>query len=115
VIPVTGGPHIALMMSTKPITDGKAPEPHPRTTPKRKQLADLLLEAGVISPEHLAAAEAERERTGSDLGRVLVDLGFARKEELRAVLAETIGWESVDEVMRVSETIERMTVERASP
>jgi type IV pilus assembly protein PilB len=59
-------------------------------------LTDVLLTAGVLTSDQVAEAEAEQERTGKDLGRTLVDLGFVKKEQLMNVLAESIGWELVD-------------------
>ena len=41
-----------------------------------KQLGDILLEGGHVTPEQLANAVEEQRRLGRSLGRVLVDLGL---------------------------------------
>jgi hypothetical protein len=84
-------------MSTQSQTaDQPGPTTPVRPTLKRKQLADILLETCLLTSDQLALAEAERQRTGKDLGRALVDLGLVRKEQLMAVVGEAIGWEAVD-------------------
>jgi type IV pilus assembly protein PilB len=83
-------------MSAQPeVADAQAPA-QVHAINRRRQLTDVLLTAGVLTSDQLAEAEAERERTGKDLGRALVDLGFLKKEQLMTVLAESIGWELVD-------------------
>jgi type IV pilus assembly protein PilB len=57
-----------------------------------KQLGDILLEGGHVTPEQLAGAVEEQRR----LGRVLVDLGVLTEGQLVAALATQIGLKFVD-------------------
>ncbi|MBX5448245.1 MAG: Flp pilus assembly complex ATPase component TadA, partial [Acidothermus cellulolyticus] len=61
-----------------------------------KQLGDILLEGGLVTPEQLAAAYAEHQRNGRSLGRVLVDQGILTEAQLVAALATQIGLRFVD-------------------
>ena len=61
-----------------------------------KQLGDILLESGLLTPEQLAAAVEEQRRLGRSLGRVLVDLGVLTESQLVAALAAQIGLRFVD-------------------
>jgi type IV pilus assembly protein PilB len=61
-----------------------------------KQLADILLDDGLISAEQLEAAAGEQSRAGRSLGRVLVDLGIVTESQLVAALATQIGLPFVD-------------------
>ena len=61
-----------------------------------KQLGDVLLEQGLITPVQLAEAVAEQRRIGRSLGRVLVDLGLLDEGQLVAALAQQIGLAFVD-------------------
>jgi type IV pilus assembly protein PilB len=61
-----------------------------------KQLGDILLEGGHVTPEQLAGAVEEQRRLGRSLGRVLVDLGMLTESQLVAALATQIGLKFVD-------------------
>jgi type IV pilus assembly protein PilB len=61
-----------------------------------KQLGDILLEGGHVTPEQLAGAVEEQRRLGRSLGRVLVDLGALTEGQLVAALASQIGLKFVD-------------------
>jgi type IV pilus assembly protein PilB len=68
------------------------------TTVKRKskQLGQILIELGLITPEQLETALEEHQRTPKALGRVLIDLGMIREADLVRALAEQVGLEFVD-------------------
>jgi len=61
-----------------------------------KQLGDILLEGGHVTPEQLAGAVEEQRRLGRSLGRVLVDMGMLSESQLVAALATQIGLRFVD-------------------
>ena len=61
-----------------------------------KQLGDILLEGGHVTPEQLGSAMEEQRRLGRSLGRVLVDLGILTEGQLVAALATQIGMRFVD-------------------
>ena len=60
------------------------------TTVKRKskQLGQILIELGLITPEQLDTALEEHQKTPKALGRVLIDLGMIREADLVRALAE---------------------------
>ncbi|MGE5226916.1 MAG: type II secretion system protein GspE, partial [Planctomycetaceae bacterium] len=68
------------------------------TTVKRKskQLGQILIELGYITPEQLDVALEEHRRTPKSLGRVLIDLGMIKEADLVRALAEQVGLEFVD-------------------
>jgi hypothetical protein len=55
-------------------------------THNRKRIGDLLLQAGVIKPEHLPAGLAEADKFQLRLGEMLVMLRFMSTEDLTNVL-----------------------------
>jgi type IV pilus assembly protein PilB len=61
-----------------------------------KQLGDILLEGGLVTPEQLTGAVEEQRKLGRSLGRVLVDLGVLTEAQLVAALATQIGMKFVD-------------------
>jgi type IV pilus assembly protein PilB len=61
-----------------------------------KQLGDVLLEGGHVTPGQLAAAVEEQRRAGRTLGRVLVDAGVLSETQLVAAMAAQIGLRFVD-------------------
>ncbi len=61
-----------------------------------KDLADVLLEEGLISQEQLERAQSEQERKGRSLGRVLIELGLVKETDLVAALARQVGLQFVD-------------------
>ena len=68
------------------------------TTVKRKskQLGQILIELGFITPEQLETALEEHRKTPKSLGRVLIDLGMIKEADLVRALAEQVGLEFVD-------------------
>jgi type IV pilus assembly protein PilB len=68
------------------------------TTVKRKskQLGQIMIEQGFITPEQLEVALEEHRRTPKSLGRTLIDLGMIKEGELVRALAEQVGLEFVD-------------------
>lgn len=61
-----------------------------------KQLADILVERGLVDEAQLAAAYDEHQRAGRSLGRVLVDQGVLTEAQLVEALASQIGLQFVD-------------------
>jgi type IV pilus assembly protein PilB len=61
-----------------------------------RQLADILLDEGLVDEIQLAAAYDEHQRGGRSLGRVLVEHGVISESQLVAALAEQIGLPFVD-------------------
>jgi type IV pilus assembly protein PilB len=61
-----------------------------------RTLGSILVDQGLISPEQLAAAEAEHRASGRSLGRVLVDRRDVTEKDLVAALATQIGMPFVD-------------------
>ena len=68
------------------------------TTVKRKskQLGQILIELGYITPEQLDVALEEHRKTPKSLGRVLIDMGMIKEGDLVRALAEQVGLEFVD-------------------
>ena len=68
------------------------------TTVKRKskQLGQILIELGMITPEQLEHALEEHRRTPKSIGRVLIDMGMIKEGDLVRALAEQVGLEFVD-------------------
>jgi type IV pilus assembly protein PilB len=68
------------------------------TTVKRKakQLGQILIEQGLITPAQLEQALEEHRKTPKSLGRVLIDLGLIKEADLVRALAEQVGLEFVD-------------------
>jgi MSHA biogenesis protein MshE len=64
-------------------------EPRSPTAPSRLKLEDLLLRHGAISSEQLEQAQQEQKKWGSEIGRIMVDLGFISEQlPVRAVAHE---------------------------
>lgn len=61
-----------------------------------KQLGDILVEGGLITPEQLDSAIELHHSQGRSLGRVLVDQGVLSETQLVAALAQQIGLRFVD-------------------
>jgi len=61
-----------------------------------QRLGQLLVRAGVISDKQLSDAIQVHTATGSPLGRVLVDLGYATQGAILAVMATQIGIPYID-------------------
>ena len=69
---------------------------------RKVRLGDLLVQTGLISEAQLQLALQEQKRTGSKLGRTVIDLGFV------AEFGELIDapWPQVDEAALVQDEIE---------
>src|SRR3954462_3320921 len=63
---------------------------------KSKQLGQILIELGFITPAQLETALEEHRATPKSLGRVLIDLGMIKEADLVRALAEQVGLEFVD-------------------
>lgn len=61
-----------------------------------KQLAEVLLENGLVNEAQLAAAYDEHQRGGRSLGRILVEHGVLNEAQLVQALAHQIGLSFVD-------------------
>ncbi|PHV11069.1 GspE/PulE family protein [Chitinimonas sp. BJB300] len=64
--------------------------------PKTLPLGELLVVKGVISSDQLHIALTEQKKSGSQLGKELVRLGFVSDATLRESLSENLGQVSVD-------------------
>ena len=60
------------------------------------RLGELMVQQGLISQDQLRIALTEQEHSELPLGRQLVLLGFVTETMVRDVVADTIGYESVD-------------------
>jgi type IV pilus assembly protein PilB len=58
---------------------------------ERKKLGDLLKEAGLIDDFQLEAALSHQRNWGGKLGSIIVELEFAREDEIARVISETMG------------------------
>jgi type IV pilus assembly protein PilB len=63
---------------------------------KVKQLAEILIDMGLVTQEQLDQAQAEQTETGKRLGRILIDMGLVKEQDLVAALASQIGLRFVD-------------------
>ncbi len=61
-----------------------------------EQLGALLIAGGLLSPQQVADAIAERKRSGQTLSRVLIDSELVTETDLVATLARHLGLEFVD-------------------
>ena len=75
----------------------------------RKQLGELLLERKIINSNQLEKALAIRKEKGGLLGEILVDLGFAKEEDIAQAITTQYGFPYLplsnysieDEVIRI--------------
>ncbi|MBW3658811.1 MAG: Flp pilus assembly complex ATPase component TadA, partial [Actinobacteria bacterium] len=79
-----------------------------------RQLGQILVDDGLITPEELAEAQEIQRQVGKSLGRVLIDKAYVTERDLVSALAQQIGMEFVDlqdfdvdasAVTRISDTI----------
>ena len=61
-----------------------------------QRLGQLLMRAGIITDKQLNDALEVHRATGSPLGRILVDLGYATQGAILSVMAKQIGIEYID-------------------
>ncbi|MEM7292555.1 MAG: ATPase, T2SS/T4P/T4SS family [Pseudomonadota bacterium] len=71
---------------------------------KNKLLGELLVQDGLISRDQLRIALTDQEKSGEQLGRILVTLGFISESVLRDVLGEALGQESIELAVVVPDT-----------
>lgn len=57
---------------------------------EKRRLGDILLQAGMISPDQLAAAIEAQKQTKERLGKVLIQLGFISEDNLIKTLAHQL-------------------------
>ncbi|NTU71083.1 MAG: Flp pilus assembly complex ATPase component TadA [Coriobacteriia bacterium] len=62
----------------------------------RQRLGALLMRAGIVTEKQLNDALEVHRATGSPLGRILVDLGYATQGAILSVMAHQIGIEYID-------------------
>ncbi|NTW58001.1 MAG: hypothetical protein HGA43_02390, partial [Nitrospirae bacterium] len=58
---------------------------------ERKKLGNLLMEAGLIDEFQLETALSHQRNWGGKLGAIIVELEFAREEDIARVISETMG------------------------
>jgi len=63
---------------------------------KPRRIGDLLIEKGVLTHDQLKIALTEQKRSGEQLGKIIVILGFVTESVVRDTLGEALGQESVD-------------------
>jgi len=63
---------------------------------EKPRLGELLVEAGIITPEQLEIALAEKKRSRERLGKILVKLGFTSEGIIMDFLASQLGMEHVN-------------------
>lgn len=60
------------------------------------RLSQLLLKRGIIDEAQLQSALERQKETGSSLGRVLLDMGLVKENQLAEIIARELGLEYVD-------------------
>ena len=79
----------------------------------RKDLGDALAAKGVITAEQLAEARDVQRNAPGDIGRIVVDLGFAEEKAVTQVRAEVLGLPFVDlTTQRIDESAVNSVPER---
>ncbi|MFN2308707.1 MAG: GspE/PulE family protein [Gammaproteobacteria bacterium] len=68
--------------------------PSAKKPPRR--IGDILIEQGVLSQDQLRIALTEQKKSGDQLGRIIVTLGFTTEAIVRDALSEALGQASVD-------------------
>jgi len=63
---------------------------------ERKKLGTLLMEAGLIDEYQLAAALSHQHNWGGKLGSIIIELGFAREEDIARIISEKMRVPYVD-------------------
>ncbi len=57
-----------------------------------KQLGELLIERGLISPQHLDKGLALQKEKGGLIGEILVELGYVKEEDIAQALTAQYGF-----------------------
>ena len=65
----------------------------PRT---HRRLGEMLIQGAIISSDQLNIALIEQRRSGDQLGRLLIRMGFVTEAIMREALGEVLGQESID-------------------
>jgi type IV pilus assembly protein PilB len=65
-------------------------------TRRRKLLGELLVEAGLITPEQLRVAMERQRHTGERIGRVLLSMGVGTEKKISETVAHQLGLPFVD-------------------
>ena len=60
------------------------------------RLSQLLIKNNIIDEGQLAAALERQKESGSSLGKVLLEMGVVRENQLAEVIARELGLEYVD-------------------
>lgn len=63
---------------------------------ERPRLGELLVDAGIITPEQLEIALSEKKRSRERLGKILVRLGFTTENIIMDFLASQLGMEHIN-------------------
>ena len=64
--------------------------------PDNQTLKDIILNAGVCSPEQMKDAEEEHERTGKPLKEILIDFQILSEDQILEVIANSLGTDVVN-------------------
>lgn len=62
----------------------------------RKDVGEILLEEGVITPEQLKEVRDVAKATKADIKKLLIDLGYAKEEQVYAAWAKQLGYPFID-------------------
>lgn len=64
--------------------------------PRRKNITEILVEAGAVTPEQVDVALVRQRETGRRIGEALVELGFVSEQDIGWALAHQLGIPFVD-------------------
>ncbi len=79
----------------------------------RKDLGEVLVGKGIISAEDLSQARETQRSAPGDIGRIIVDLGFAEDRDVTKARAEVMGLQFVDlSTQRIDESAAKSLPER---
>lgn len=81
---------------------------------RKKRLGEILVEAGVITPEKIeeALVTQRSQKNGDKLGTVLLDMGYIKEQQMVDALTEQLGYESINlSMVRISEEITKLADE----
>ncbi len=68
----------------------------PAAQKPRRRLGDILLDADIINQDKLSIALTEQKKTGEQLGRIIVKLGFVPEQVMRDLLGSALGQASIN-------------------
>ena len=81
---------------------------------RKKRLGEILVEAGVITPEKIeeALAAQRSQKNGDKLGTMLLDMGYIKEQQMVDALTEQLGYESINlSMVRIGEEITKLADE----